>query len=201
MPIIYLSILPLFAAFALFTPPIAQTIYGTSICNPQTNYQIVAELNNGSYHNSSGTRSFTWNNTAARNLNVTEPWQIDLLVNDTIRDVQLKSIDNAAVLGTNKGYLSVPDGVRSTSFSIYQLAPVNATSDGDRSNGCSGVLSSGCIDYLRSAVLTTSPSTSCADSRLGENPRDEAVAACGTAFSTLAKSGHVSFYTSFLENT
>jgi hypothetical protein len=39
-------------------------------------------------------------------------------------------------------YLSVPDSVRNTSLCIYQLAPINATSDGNGGNGCVGILSS-----------------------------------------------------------
>lgn len=162
------------------------TFFGASKCDATTNYNMFPSLDDTSYYNASGSRSFAWNNTGS--LNSTEPWRIDVLVNDTY-PVEIKSINNIAQTISNKGYLSVPDGVRNTSVCVYQLAPVNATSDGDGSNGCNGILSSGCMDYLRGVVSTTDSSTVCANLPLGGSSRDAATAACGAAFSGEAFSG------------
>ena len=177
----------LFATCALVGPSIAQlTFFGASKCDATTNYEIFPPLDDKSYYNASGSRTFTSNNT--RNSISTEPWRIDLIVNDTF-PFPITSINNIAQTISNKGYLSVPDGVGNTTVCIYQLAPVNATSNGEESNGCNGILSSGCMDYLHGVVSTTNSSTTCADLPLGASSRDATAAVCGAAFTGEAFSG------------
>ncbi|KAJ4363778.1 hypothetical protein N0V95_000972 [Ascochyta clinopodiicola] len=188
---------PLFAALVLFSPSFAQDPPDLCRIPGIGAWNIDPAFKDRSY-NASGTRSFTWSNTAARNLNLTEPWHITVITNDTARGHNVTpsspyegKVPAEAV--TNKGYLSVPDSARNTSLCIYQLMPVNATSDGDGSNGCSGILSTKCMDYLRTVVLQSNISTSngCADTPLGRYPRDAAEAACGADFSGLADSARI----------
>ncbi|UPX19381.1 uncharacterized protein EKO05_0009646 [Ascochyta rabiei] len=190
---------PLLAALALLSPSLAQHPLDSLKCRiPGVGaWNIDPALGDRSY-NASGTRPFTWNNTAARNLNLTEPWLISVITNDTARGHHVTPGSNyegkiSAEAVTNKGYLSVPDNVRNTSLCIYQLMPVNATSEGDGSNGCSGVLSPKCMDYLRSVVVQTNMSTpdACADTPLGRYPRDAAEAACGAEFKGQADSARI----------
>lgn len=182
----------LFATCALFGPTVAQlTFFWASKCDATTDYRMVPPLDEKNYYNASGARTFTLNTT--RNSNSTAPWRIDLIVNDTF-PFPITSINNIAQTISNKGYLSVPDGVRDTGVCIYQLAPVNATSDGEERNGCNGIVSSGCMDYLRGVVMTTSSSTTCADLPLGASSHDATAAACGAAFTGEAFSGRFALH-------
>ena len=46
------------------------------------------------------------------------------------------------------GYLSVPENSTRRTC-MYMFAPIAGTTEGDESNGCSGIISQKCIDYMQ----------------------------------------------------
>ncbi|XPS68479.1 hypothetical protein M3J09_000766 [Ascochyta lentis] len=105
--------------------------------------------------NSTGSESFTWNSSAARDQGITDPWIVSVTVNDTLRGLEFSSVPSN---GGNIAwpYLSVPDSARNVSVCAYQFRSRNTTSTGNGSGndvGCAGVLSEKCTTYLREALL------------------------------------------------
>jgi hypothetical protein len=86
--------------------------------------------------NSSGSISFTWEDGD-------EAWHLTTTFNDTRAPVLIEGIQD---FGT---WVSVP-GDTDTSICTYRLRPMNATGTGD--NGCEGVLSQQCVDWLTNNI-------------------------------------------------
>lgn len=142
MRLLFLSTTAVLTRFALTQD--SNNATSTTICS---NQEEIDELAHG-HVNSTGSESFIWNSTAAREFQATEPWYVSILVNNTNRDV-----DNGGTIAWP--YLSVPNDLRNVTTCVYQFASRNATSTGDGSSdvGCAGVLPEGCTTYLRAALL------------------------------------------------
>lgn len=124
----------------------AWLLYGTSIltCSAQnqTNKTDISQC--GSFNtlspdapvNSTGSMSFSWSERI-------QDWHFTTTFNDTRDPVLLEGIQN---FGT---WITVPQDT-DTSICIYMLRPINATGTGD--NGCDGILSQQCVDWLTENV-------------------------------------------------
>ncbi|KAI1669647.1 hypothetical protein L13192_07106 [Pyrenophora tritici-repentis] len=99
--------------------------------------------------NSTGQHEFSWNSSYASD----DPWYVSVLVGSG--GPEWKDRHDVRAIP----YISVPGNVpNGTGICSYQYTNINATLESGGENSCSGVISSGCIDYLTKVLSSSSNS-------------------------------------------
>ena len=147
MPFLRLSAAGLLTALAQISPSLAQN----SSTNSTTQCPNADSLNwlSSEYAtvNSTGQTSFRWTTrTPTVDLEKEGPWYMTVNVNDTGREPSAERF-------RRQNYISIPNNSGYDGVCVYSFMGINATAAGTGKNGCEGVLSDKCIDYMRKAIL------------------------------------------------
>lgn len=135
------------------------------------------EFSSSAIVNSTGSQSFRWSSQE-------KDWYFTTTFNDTRDPILVNQIQDL------EGYISAPADTEAT-VCIYMLNGINATGGGD--NGCEGVLSQSCVDWLTKTV-TYAPRNDGRREVCANMPRREEIEAAGACGADV--SSHVSTGTS-----
>jgi hypothetical protein len=187
MPNLRLSSIGLLTVLVQFSPSFAQSnsTNGTSEC---LNTDLIDELSSEyATVNSTGKTSFRWTTrTPTLRPEDEDPWYLSVTINDTSREPNTSSVDR-------RNYISIPNDVKYDGVCVYQFEGINATATGTGNNGCEGVISDTCLDYMRKAMLRNGVgSAHCPLPPSALSNKDEREEECGHLIKQIVSTGQCS---------
>jgi hypothetical protein len=108
----------------------------TNTTDPSICPHMLGTLSSNAPVNATGSQSVQWSQQA-------QDWYLTTTLNDT------RSPFLVAQMHDIQGYISAPSNTEAHAC-VYMLGGINATGGGE--NGCEGVLSHGCVDWLTNTV-------------------------------------------------
>jgi hypothetical protein len=123
--------------------------------------------------NSTGSQSIQWSQQA-------QDWYLTTTLNDTRSPFLVTQMHDI------QGYISAPANTEAHAC-VYMLRGINATGGGE--DGCEGVLSRGCVDWLTNKVSYMPENRGGVSKCASTPPREEMREACGADVAMLVSTG------------